>query len=163
MKYVVDKRNRPAYLQLYRQLRKDITDGIYKYGAKLPSKRLLAKESGVSVITVEHSYSLLCDEGYTEARERKGYFVIYKEKDFLTINEKNEADKEMLAFIKELFVVNIFVDSCSVDSGNFPLYSSAKALPVITNAIKAPITKLLFKIFFPKMLTSLKPKALKKL
>lgn len=89
MKYKIDPSlKEKAYIQLYRQLRKDITDGIYKYGAKLPSKRLLAEESGVSVITVEHSYSLLCDEGYTEARERKGYFVIYKEKDFLSLNEK---------------------------------------------------------------------------
>lgn len=94
MKYKIDTDlKEKAYLQLYRQLRQDITDGIYRYGAKLPSKRLLAEESGVSVITVEHSYSLLCDEGYTEARERKGYFVIYKEKDFLSISEKNEEEK----------------------------------------------------------------------
>lgn len=91
MKYKINSSSKEkAYIQLYRQLRQDITDGIYKYGTKLPSKRLLAEESGVSVITVEHSYSLLCDEGYTEARERKGYFVIYKEKDFLALNEKTE-------------------------------------------------------------------------
>ncbi len=89
MKYRINSSSKEkAYIQLYRQIRKDITDGIYKYGAKLPSKRLLAEESGVSVITVEHSYSLLCDEGYTEARERKGYFVIYRENDFLSLNEK---------------------------------------------------------------------------
>lgn len=91
MKYKIDTDSREkAYIQLYRQIRKDITDGAYKYGAKLPSKRLLAEESGVSVITVEHSYSLLCDEGYTEARERKGYFVIYRENDFLSINERTD-------------------------------------------------------------------------
>ena len=94
MKYKIDTDSKEkAYLQLYRQLRRDITDGIYKYGSKLPSKRLLAEEAGVSVITVEHSYSLLCDEGYTEPRERKGYFVIYKEKDFLAISEKAEEVK----------------------------------------------------------------------
>ena len=94
MKYKIDNFSKEkAYIQLYRQLRQDITDGIFKYGSKLPSKRLLAEEAGVSVITVEHSYSLLCDEGYTEAKERKGYFVIYKEKDFLSINERNEEEK----------------------------------------------------------------------
>ncbi|MBE6775539.1 MAG: PLP-dependent aminotransferase family protein [Ruminococcaceae bacterium] len=92
MKYKIDtKAKEKAYIQLYRQLRQDITDGIYKYGSKLPSKRLLAEESGVSVITVEHCYSLLCDEGYTEARERSGYFVIYREKDFLALNEKSDS------------------------------------------------------------------------
>ncbi|MBQ9914177.1 MAG: PLP-dependent aminotransferase family protein [Clostridia bacterium] len=92
MKYKIDtKAKEKAYIQLYRQLRQDITDGIYKYGSKLPSKRLLAEEAGVSVITVEHCYSLLCDEGYTEARERSGYFVIYREKDFLALNEKSDS------------------------------------------------------------------------
>lgn len=94
MKYRIDTASKEkAYIQLYRQLRKDITDGIYKYGARLPSKRLLAEESGVSVITVEHSYCLLCDEGYTESRERRGYFVIYKENDFLAPDEKTQTVK----------------------------------------------------------------------
>ncbi len=87
MKYKIDSASKEkAYMQLYRQLRQDITDGVYKYDRKLPSKRLLAEESGVSVITAEHAYSLLCDEGYIEARERKGYFVIYREKDFLVLS-----------------------------------------------------------------------------
>lgn len=84
MKYSVDNTiNTPAYIQLYRQIKKDITEGIYKYGEKLPSKRLLAEESGTSVITAEHTYSILCDEGYTEARQRSGYFVIYRKRDFI--------------------------------------------------------------------------------
>lgn len=79
MKYTVDTvAKESAYLQLYKQLRRDIVEGVYKYGHKLPSKRLLAEESGVSVITVEHAYSILCDEGYTEARQRSGYYVIYQ-------------------------------------------------------------------------------------
>ena len=85
MKYRIDDTSgEKAYLQLYYQLRKDITAGVYPYGSKLPSKRILAEESGVSVITVEHSYSLLCDEGYIEARQRSGYFVIYRQDDFIS-------------------------------------------------------------------------------
>ena len=52
-------------------------DGVYKYNSKLPSKRILASELGVSTVTVEHSVALLCDEGYVESRERSGYFVIF--------------------------------------------------------------------------------------
>jgi len=81
MKYYVEKGNGPAYLQLYKYLRNDIIDGIFKYNTKLPSKRSLAEEVGVSIITVEHAYALLCDEGYAEARERSGYFVIFQKKD----------------------------------------------------------------------------------
>jgi len=69
----------PAYLQLYTQLRRDIVDGVYPTGSRLPSKRLLSQELELSVITVEHAYALLCEEGYAEARERSGFFVVYRE------------------------------------------------------------------------------------
>ena len=84
MKYHVEQeKGKFAYMQLYEQMRGDIVKGILPYGAKLPSKRLLAEETGVSVITVEHTYSILCEEGYLESRQRSGYYVIYKESDFL--------------------------------------------------------------------------------
>ena len=73
----------PAYLQLYRKLVEDIVLNIYPYGGKLPSKRIIAADAGVSVITVEHAMSLLFDEGYIESRERSGYYVIYKSSEFL--------------------------------------------------------------------------------
>jgi len=69
----------PAYLQLYLRIREDITSGLYPYGSKLPSKRYLAAETGTSVITVQHAYDLLSDEGYIRSKERSGYFVCYKE------------------------------------------------------------------------------------
>lgn len=72
----------PEYLKIYENIRDAITNGIYKYGDKLPSKRSMADNNGVSVITVEHAYALLCDEGYVEAKERSGYFVVYQSNDF---------------------------------------------------------------------------------
>jgi len=81
MKYAIDKAIRPVYLQIYKQLRDDIIEGAFPYNSKLPSKRLLANEIGVSIITVEHAYALLCDEGYAEARERSGFFVIFRKTD----------------------------------------------------------------------------------
>ena len=68
----------PVYMKLYKKLRDDIVSGVYAYGSRLPSKRVLADESGASVITVEHAYFLLMDEGYIEARERSGYFVSFR-------------------------------------------------------------------------------------
>lgn len=81
MKYAIDKARRPVYLQLYKQLRDDIVCGAYAYGAKLPSRRTLAEEVGVSTVTVEHAYALLCDEGYAESRERSGFRVIFRQTD----------------------------------------------------------------------------------
>ncbi len=79
MSYHVEKgAAQSAYLQLYHQLRGDIVAGAYPNGSKLPSKRLLAESAGVSLVTVEHAYAILCDEGYLESRERSGYFVVYR-------------------------------------------------------------------------------------
>lgn len=78
MKYVIDKTlPLPAYEQLYRQLRQDILEGALPSGSKLPSKRLLAEETGLGLITVEHAYALLCDEGYALSRQRSGYYVSF--------------------------------------------------------------------------------------
>ena len=66
------------YISIYEKLKKDITDGIYKTGSKLPSKRILADEWGVSIITVEHAYELLSEEGYIESVEKSGYFVSFE-------------------------------------------------------------------------------------
>ena len=81
MKYRIEKERRPVYLQLYKQIREDIIAENYPYNTKLPSKRSLAVETGVSTITVEHAYALLCDEGYVEARERIGFVVIFRKAD----------------------------------------------------------------------------------
>lgn len=83
MRYRIDSDHRPAYLQLYEQLKHDILNGGYAYGDRLPSKRILAAELGLSVAPVAHTYVLLCEEGYVEARERSGYFVCYRSEDFL--------------------------------------------------------------------------------
>ena len=79
MNYHVDRDSaQSAYLQLYHALRRDIVAGVYPRGSKLPSKRLLAESTGVSLVTAEHAYAILCDEGYLEARPRSGYFVAYQ-------------------------------------------------------------------------------------
>lgn len=78
MKYQIDRASpESAYLQLYKQLRQDMVSGLLPRGTKLPSKRLLAEELGLSVITVEHAYALLADEGYVEARPRSGYYAAF--------------------------------------------------------------------------------------
>jgi len=80
MRYTIDKQSgKSAYLQLYEAMRADISGGVYPYNSKLPSKRVFASLTGTSVITVEHAYAILCDEGYIESRERSGYFVIYSQ------------------------------------------------------------------------------------
>lgn len=82
MQYHLDREGgEPLYLQLYRLLRRDIVSGVYPFGSKLPSKRLLSAELSISVVSVEHALAILCDEGYAATRERSGCFVTYRESD----------------------------------------------------------------------------------
>lgn len=91
MKYAIDNGiSVPIYLQLYRLLRDDIVKGVYCHGSRLPSKRILADEVGVSTVTIEHAYALLCEEGYIEARRRSGYFVIFRIDDGFMISATEE-------------------------------------------------------------------------
>ena len=73
--------NKPAYLALYESLREEILSGVRPFGSRLPSRRLLARDRGVSTVTAEHSLELLCEEGYAEPRPRSGCYVIYREED----------------------------------------------------------------------------------
>ena len=63
------------YEFLYRCLRTDILNGRFKPGEKLPSKRQLAENLSVSVITVQQAYELLQSEGYIYSIEKKGFFI----------------------------------------------------------------------------------------
>ena len=60
MKYRIDKASKtPAYEQLYRLLRADIAEGVLPPRYKLPSKRFLAAELEIAVIT-EHALNNSC-------------------------------------------------------------------------------------------------------
>ena len=72
-----NKKDKALYEQLYESIRDDILSGKLCEGEKLPSKRALADERHVSVITVENAYSQLIAEGYVRAAQRSGYFVQY--------------------------------------------------------------------------------------
>lgn len=74
-----------SYEKVHARLRDAILSGAYAFGTRLPSKRETAREAGASLVTVEHAYAILCDEGYVEARERSGYFVAYRESDALKV------------------------------------------------------------------------------
>lgn len=66
----------PLYLQLYRCIRRQIESGQVAAGERMPSKRRLSAELGVSVVTVEGAYGQLVAEGYLESRDRSGYYVL---------------------------------------------------------------------------------------
>ncbi|MBQ7076968.1 MAG: PLP-dependent aminotransferase family protein [Lachnospiraceae bacterium] len=116
MNYVIDKKSQiPAYIQLYNYLSHDIVEGVYVYGTKLPSKRIIAEDVGVSVITVEHALILLNEEGYVQNKERSGAFVIYRDENFL---------KEPIKHLKS----GKRPENISYDKGEFPFSVLARKM-----------------------------------
>lgn len=98
--YDVENRgNKPLYEYIYSCIREDILDGRLLSGQRLPSKRELATDNGVALVTVENAYEQLIIEGYVEAKPRKGYFVadievMERDKDLLSKTNCSEAGKE---------------------------------------------------------------------
>ncbi len=73
--YDMSEANKPLYIYLYECIREDIIKGELKTDDKMPSKRTLAGNLGVSTITVENAYGLLISEGYMYAVPKRGYYV----------------------------------------------------------------------------------------
>ncbi len=80
LSYNLDEKNK--YYSLYAHLRDDILSGKLKSGYRLPSKRSMAENLSVSVITVQNAYEQLLAEGYIYSSERSGYFVAEVNADF---------------------------------------------------------------------------------
>lgn len=80
MNYELDEKNK--YYSLYACIRDEILTGKLKSGERLPSKRALAENLSVSVITVQNAYDQLLAEGYIYSKERSGYFVAEARYDF---------------------------------------------------------------------------------
>ncbi len=66
----------PLYQQIQEGLRDEIAAGNLVAGARLPSSRLLAKDLGVSRITVTTAYAELEADGVVESRAGAGTFVL---------------------------------------------------------------------------------------
>lgn len=98
----------PAYLSLYRKLRSQITEGNYPAGAKLPGKRTIAMETGLSLVTVEHALQILADEGYIESRQRSGYYVCYQEYGLLNTKEEQVSFSYTPGVSKDHFPYSVF-------------------------------------------------------
>ena len=63
------------YHYLYQCIKKDIVSGNILADEQLPSKRNLAQNLGVSVVTVENAYAQLLAEGFIYSLPKKGFFV----------------------------------------------------------------------------------------
>lgn len=73
--YDLTDTDQSLYKSLYHHIREDICSGRFEAGEKMPSKRTLARNLGISTITVENAYDQLIGEGYMYAIPKKGYYI----------------------------------------------------------------------------------------
>lgn len=72
------KQGKALYIQLYEAISEDIITGKLRNGVKLPSRRVLSEQLGISQNTVDSAYKMLLDTGYVISVPRQGYIVSFK-------------------------------------------------------------------------------------
>ncbi len=121
LKIVISQKSEtPIYEQLYQQLSSQIMRGELNADFCLPSIRLVAKELGISVITVKKAWELLEAKGFIYTQGGKGCFVaslpttMLEEKLIVTAKEQfsKEVDfykglgltlEEFITIVKEIY------------------------------------------------------------
>jgi GntR family transcriptional regulator/MocR family aminotransferase len=116
----------PLYQQLYECIKGDISSGKLQINEKMPSKRTLADNLGVSTITVENAYDQLIGEGYMYSLPRRGYFI----SDISDIRTTEVSVKRNLNIEKGRKDENYRYDFSSnkTESGDFPFSVWAKLM-----------------------------------
>jgi GntR family transcriptional regulator/MocR family aminotransferase len=86
--------DRPLYRQIYEAIRTGILSGEFAPGKRLAATRALARELGVSRITVLNAYDQLFAEGYLDGKGGAGTFVAAELPDNLLKTETIKRSKQ---------------------------------------------------------------------
>ena len=70
----------PAYVKIHDQIKKDIDEGVWEIGERLPSERDLAETFEVSRMTLRQAITLLVEEGVLERRVGSRNYEVSREK-----------------------------------------------------------------------------------
>ena len=91
----------PVYQQLYDDVVRLVSLGVFKSNTKLPPVRTLATELGINPNTVQKAYKMLENDGYIYSTVGRGSFI----SDKLNQNEaeKIEAKKELKESIDKAY------------------------------------------------------------
>lgn len=88
----------PLYQQIFKHLRQQILLGEVKDGDNMPSRRELAKQTGISLNTAQKAYRLMEKEGYIYTKGNKGSTVK------LSAQLKETVSEEMTRGLVQRFV-----------------------------------------------------------
>lgn len=92
------KLEQPLYIQLYEQIKHKILTHEIASDEKLPSKRQLQNDLGVSMTTIENAYAMLVDEDLIYTKVKSGYYatshagLTFEKKPLLTIEKPKRTE-----------------------------------------------------------------------
>ena len=117
------------YVYVYEKIKNEIVGHKYSFGVKLPSKRSIADNLSVSVITVEQALDLLICEGYVKAKQRSGYFVCYRDDLYGKTRADSEENTRLSAAGSQIQAQkNAFYEHDAQNKFYFPLTAYATAV-----------------------------------
>ena len=126
------------YKYIYKCIKEDIVNGNIEPNEKMPSKRTLAKNLGVSTITVENAYDQLIGEGYMYAVPKKGYYL----SEMIDIN-KVKVQKNISYHIRvpEKKIAKFDFSSNGTSTENFPFSIWAKVMREVLSSKEESLLK----------------------
>jgi DNA-binding transcriptional MocR family regulator len=141
----------PRYLRVYSALRERLRSGVYPPGQRLPNQLQLAREFGVSFMTLRRAVELLERDGYLLSRHGIGTFAVWQpdaprpvlvvdhqaaararlravlEAEGEVVVEAAESD-EALAVAQQAAIERAFVDASAARSNGIALLPRLRAL-----------------------------------
>ena len=82
-------------MQIYSYIKSEVLARRLKAGTKLPSKRALAAQLGISTITIEGAYGQLMAEGYIYAKAKSGYYISLSKSKILKMQNVEYMESKM--------------------------------------------------------------------
>lgn len=110
----------PLYQWVFEAIKEKIRIQELTFGEKLPSKRRLAADIGVSINTIQQAYDQLLAEGFIRSEVRRGYFVCDVQP-FQTMTAQ-----EPLTTSLESPPYDLDFSPSGIDCEHFPLYTWRK-------------------------------------
>ena len=93
---ISNNNSRPIYEQITTQIKAHIMSGKLSPGQALPSIRGLARDTHVSVITIQNAYDQLQRDGFIETTIGRGSFVSSQNKDFLQEEQQRQLEAHLI-------------------------------------------------------------------
>lgn len=92
---ISNNRDKPIYEQINEQIKGFIISGKLSPADKLPSMRALAKDLGISIITVQRAYEDLQNEGFIVTEIGRGTFVADANSELIMEERLKDIEKKL--------------------------------------------------------------------